>query len=255
MCYDIKTSLNAQLKKAKRENNPSVIAEIEEQMAPMTDLPLFHSSGFDHPKLFIYTAQSPNIPIIANWGLVPDWINGEKQKNDIWNSTLNARGESIFEKPSFKDAAKDGRCIIYIDGFYEHHYRSGQRIPHLIFNKNKEPLAIAGLWNEWKNEHEGLVINTFSIVTSPANKLMSEIHNNPKIESARMPLILSEADEAIWLNPKIEEKETINSLIKAAPDGGLEAYTVRKLKGKSYLGNVEKTTERFEYAEIHTLFD
>ncbi len=255
MCYDIKTSLATQLKKAKRENNAAAIAEIEEKLAPMTDLPLFHSSGFDHPKLLIYTSESPNLPILANWGLVPTWVNDEKQKNERWNSTLNAKGETIFEKPSFKDAAIKGRCVLYLDGFYEHQHRNGEPIPHLIYRKNNESLAVAGLWNAWKNEQNGIVMNTFTIVTSPANLLMKGIHNNPKLEAARMPLILSELEEIHWLNPKLTDEKTIQSLIKAAPDGELKAHTVRKLKGKSYLGNVEKVAERFDYPEPLTLFD
>jgi len=73
MCYDIKTSLETQLKRAKRFNDERAIREIEEKLLPYLDLPLYHASGYSHPSLLIYTNDSPKTPIIASWGLVPHW--------------------------------------------------------------------------------------------------------------------------------------------------------------------------------------
>ena len=136
MCYDIKTSLETQLKRAKRFNDEQAIREIEEKLLPYLDLPLYHASGYSHPSLLIYTNDSPHIPIIASWGLVPHWVKDNTQRKKIWNNTLNARGETIFEKPSFRESARSKRCLIYVDGFYEHHHFKGKTYPFLIKRKD-----------------------------------------------------------------------------------------------------------------------
>ena len=117
MCYDIKASLEAQLTRAQREQDYQAIEEIMEKLIPLTDLPIHHASGFSHPELLIYTDRSPNFPVVATWGLVPHWVKDDEQRKKLWNNTLNARGETIFEKPSFRNAAKHNRCIVYVDGF------------------------------------------------------------------------------------------------------------------------------------------
>ena len=141
MCYDIKASYEAQLSRAKRKGDFVAVEEILEKLIPFTDLPLHHVSGFTHPKLLIYTNESPEFPIVATWGLVPHWVRDDIQKKKIWNTTLNARGETIFEKPSFKQSAKNNRCIIYIDGFYEHHHFNKKTYPFFIQRKDEKPIA------------------------------------------------------------------------------------------------------------------
>ena len=91
MCYDIKASLEAQLNRARRNNDEQAIKEIIEKLLPLTDVPIFHASGFSHPKLFIYTDDEPELPAVASWGLVPHWVKDSEQQKKIWNSTLNAR--------------------------------------------------------------------------------------------------------------------------------------------------------------------
>lgn len=201
MCYDIKVRLEAQLKRARKRNDVQEIDEIIKNLVPLTDLPLYHSSGFSHPAILIYTDRSPDFPEVATWGLVPHWVKDNEQRNKLWNNTLNARGESIFEKPSFKNSAKNNRCIVYVDGFYEHHHFKGKTYPYYIYSKNTEPLALAGLWSEWKDPVTGETINTFSIVTTAGNKMMARIHNNPKLNEPRMPVILPQELEDKWLNP------------------------------------------------------
>ena len=72
-----------------------------EKLTPLTDLPLYHASGFSHPELLIYTNESPEFSMVATWGLVSHWVRDEEQLKKTWNNMLNARGETIFEKPSF----------------------------------------------------------------------------------------------------------------------------------------------------------
>ena len=145
MCYDIKVSHEAQLKRAIRRGDWAAVEEIEEMLMPYTDLPLHHASGFTHPEILIYTDEQPEYPIVATWGLVPHWVHDEAQQKKLWNSTLNAKGETIFKKPSFRESAKNKRCLVYVDGFYEHHHFGGNTYPFYIHRKDKEPFIMAGL--------------------------------------------------------------------------------------------------------------
>jgi putative SOS response-associated peptidase YedK len=252
MCYDIKASLEAQLNRARRNNDEQAIKEIIEKLLPLTDVPIFHASGFSHPKLFIYTDADPELPAVASWGLVPHWVKDGEQQKKIWNSTLNARGESIFDKPSFRDAARHNRCLIYVDGFYEHHHFKGKTYPFYIHGKNNEPLALGGLWSRWRDSETGEVLKTFTIVTTKGNSLLSKIHNNPKLEGPRMPLILPSELEDDWLQPVEDELDIklIEELISSYPSEWLDAYTVHRLRGKEYLGNVPETVELVVYEEL-----
>ena len=143
MCYDIKASLEAQLKRAKRSNDLAAIMEIEQKLIPYTDLPVHHKSGFAHPKLLIYTKESPNVPIIAHWGLIPHWVKDADLKNKIWNSTINARGETLAEKPSFRDAYRKVGIAIENDNYHPpksiHHTHIGS-IGNLGLNLMRERL-------------------------------------------------------------------------------------------------------------------
>lgn len=252
MCYDIKASLESQLKRAKRLGDETAVKEIEKDLVPYTSLPIYHASGFQHPKLLIYTDRSPNYPEIAIWGLVPHWVKDKEQLSKFWNNTLNARGETIFEKPSFRTSAKHHRCVIYVDGFYEHHHYNNNTYPFFIHFKNNQPLPLGGLYSEWTNPETSETINTFTIVTTEGNELLGKIHNNPKIKGPRMPLILTNESEEIWLSSIIEpaDETMIQQQIQPFTENEFEAYTVHKLRGKTYLGNTEETAEAFVYVEL-----
>ncbi len=252
MCYDIKASTEAQLQRAKRHGDKDAVQQIEQQLIPFTDLPLHHASGFQHPKLLIYTEEHPWKPEVATWGLIPHWVKDRQQASKYWNNTLNARGETIFEKPSFRDAAREHRCLIYIEGFYEHHHYNKKTYPFFISRPNQEPLILAGLWNRWQDPDSGEIEATFSIVTTKGNRLLSRIHNNPKLEGPRMPLILPEALADSWLqeiDEKLDEKMILD-LVEAYPDEGLQAHTVRRLRGKEYPGNIPEISAPYSYPEL-----
>lgn len=252
MCYDIKASLESQLKRARYRGDLQAIDEILEKLIPLTDLPIYHASGFSHPEILIYTDDSIDFPKVATWGLVPNWIKDEVHLKNLWDHTLIARGETIFEKPSFKEAAMHGRCLIYIDGFYEHHHYNNKTYPFFIQRNDKKPIVLAGLWNEWINQETNGRMNTFSIVTTKGNLLMDKIHNNPKIECSRMPLILPDALAGLWLKPIENDLDKINlqELIKSYPEDLLKAHSVHKLRGKEYLGNVEEISDKVDYKEL-----
>lgn len=252
MCYDIKTSVETQLKRAKQKGDKSAEEEIMERLIPLTDLPLFHSMGFSHPTVLIYTDRSPDFPEVATWGLLPHWVSDTAQMKKTWNNTLNARGETIFEKSSFRDAAKHARCLIYVDGFYEHHHFNKETYPFYIYRRDNEPMIFAGLYSEWNNPETGGKMNTFSIVTTNGNTMLSKIHNNPKLDGPRMPVILPEELADKWLIAYNDEldKQSIAELIKEYPADELTAHTVHKLRGKKSLGNSEGVSDYYHYPEL-----
>lgn len=252
MCYDIKTKLEAMLKRARYKNDETRIADLLKELEPYVQDDIFHASGFTHPKLLIYTNKDPYMPILSTWGLVPNWVKDEKQLQEIWNRTLNARGETIFDKASFRHSARQKRCLIYLTGFYEHHESKGNKYPFLIKRKDGEAMAVAGLWSEYTNRDTGEILNTFSIVTTHANPLMAKIHNNPKLPEPRMPVILPEDLVDNWLIPCNDEtdKSLLLDLVHPYPSEELEAFPVRKIRGKDALGNVPESAERFDYPEL-----
>ncbi|WP_233244107.1 SOS response-associated peptidase [Tamlana fucoidanivorans] len=226
-----------------------------ERLVPLTDLPIYHASGFSHPELLIYTDESPEFPIVATWGLVPHWVENDEAGKKLWNNTLNARSETFFEKPSFREAARHSRCIIYVDGFYEHHHFEKKTYPYFIYRKDSEPLALTGLWTEWRKDNGGREY-TFSIVTTEGNPMMARIHNNPKLKGPRMPLILNEEDEDKWLVQIAGGLEfgEVKSIIRPFPEAELSSHTVSKLRGKEYKGNVEEISNEVIYPELNNLF-
>src|SRR5690606_22562711 len=187
--------------------------------------------------------------------LIPHWVRDEAQMKKTWNSTLNARGETIFEKNSFRSAAKKSRCLIYVDGFYEHHHFNKETYPFFIHRKDKEPMILAGLYNEWNNPDTGGKLTSFSIVTTTGNSMMGQIHNNPKLDGPRMPVILPDELADKWLIEYKDEldKRSIEELVREYPATELSAYTVDKLRGKNSKGNSEEASKPFYYAELPEL--
>jgi len=150
-------------------------------------------NGFSFPVLPIITHNRPNSIQLFDWGLLPNW----SQDKDFRKNTLNARIESIAEKPSFKHSIHN-RCLVLVDGFYEYHWldskgKSKQR--YLMTMPDNEPFALGGLWNIWADRKTGKVLNTCTILTIEANEQMARIHNSKK----RMPLILNRHEEKQWL--------------------------------------------------------
>jgi len=137
------------------------------------------------------------------WGLVPAWAKDEK----FGARMINARAETIREKPSFKDAFKFKRCLVPADGFIEWKNTEGGKQPHYITLKNNELFAFAGIWSEWKKG--GGLLWTFSIITTDCNSLVQPIH-------PRMPVILSPEDYDSWLDTS-SEPNTLHSLLTSFP--------------------------------------
>ncbi len=150
------------------------------------------------------------------WGLVPSWSKDIK----IGNKLINARAETLSEKPSFRNAFKRQRCIIPASGFFEWKKEGDQRIPTYIRLKNQKLFAMAGLWEKWQNS-DGSILQTFTIITVSPNRFMESIHN-------RMPAILKPEEESIWLDPSIQNKNDLHQLLQPYADEDMEAYAVSK---------------------------
>lgn len=256
MCYDVAYQTKRSLEYAKkRSKDPKVIEELEEKWKKVEHiLPVrYHTSGFEHLPLPVFADAAPLLPKAFLWGLIPPWVKDAKQARQLSNKTLNARAETIFEKPAFRLAAKHSRCLIMIDHFYEHYHLKGKTYPHLIRMQNQEPMVLGGLWSEWLDPDSEKKIRSVSIVTTPANELMRKIHNNPKVKEARMPLILADDLQDEWLM-EVEEpsdEELIKELCQPYPDHEMEAYPVGSLRGKNAAGNTAQSMEKKDYLELN----
>ncbi|RCS53950.1 SOS response-associated peptidase [Bremerella cremea] len=153
---------------------------------------------------------------LLHWGLIPSWADDPK----IGNHMINARGETVAEKPSFRTALKRRRCLVLADGFYEWKKEGKAKQPHFIRMKDDGPIAFAGLWEHWRKN--GLTIESCTIITTSANKLMSELHD-------RMPVILSGNDIDLWLDQKVEDSKTLLPMLDPYPDEEMETYPVSTL--------------------------
>ena len=116
MCFNARYRLEIAMRRAKMYS-PKDVTHWENELKQYDEG--FQISGFAHPKVIIYTNDKPYEPKLSTWGLIPSWA---KDAYSIWNKTLNARGETIFEKPSFKKSAEEKRCLIPVEGFYEYHH-------------------------------------------------------------------------------------------------------------------------------------
>ncbi|MBA4495576.1 SOS response-associated peptidase [Paenactinomyces guangxiensis] len=153
---------------------------------------------------------------LLRWGLIPFWSKDTK----IGNRMINARSETVHEKPSFKRLLKRQRCLILSSGFYEWKKTGNGKQPCFIRLASGEPFAFAGLWDHWKQGDKE--ITSCTIITTIPNDLMKPIHH-------RMPAILRPEDEAAWLDPGLEEPNVLRSLLNPYPAEEMAAYPVSNL--------------------------
>jgi putative SOS response-associated peptidase YedK len=168
-------------------------------------------------------APSQLLPIIRNdnpaaitlvsWGFLPSWVKDfEKMKPQI-----NARAESVTEKPYWRSAFKKHRCLIPSTGYYEWQKAAGGKQPYFIHLENSEPFAMAGLFSTYTNQ-AGEVASGYAVITTAANKQLADIHH-------RMPVILNQNDEQPWLDPELPAADA-KSLLQSYPSVDMEAYPV-----------------------------
>lgn len=155
-----------------------------------------HFISFTHPLTPVIFNKNPNKIQLFHWGLIPSW----SKDKDIQKFTLNAKIETLSDKPSFKNSITS-RCLILATGFMEWQWldpKGKHKQKYLISIPNEEPFAMAGLWNTWLDKTTGELVDTYTMITTEANELMSRIHNIKK----RMPVILTPENEQDWLKGK-----------------------------------------------------
>jgi putative SOS response-associated peptidase YedK len=152
------------------------------------------------------------------WGLIPSWA----KEAAIGNKLINARGETVAEKPSFRSALKRRRCLALVDGWFEWKQSTKPKTPYLFRRKDGRPMAFAGLWEEWTAPDTGELIRTCTLITTGPNPLMAPIHD-------RMPVILSPEAQELWLRPEPQEASVLQPLLVPNENEPLEAWEVARV--------------------------
>lgn len=163
--------------------------------------PFYFKSAFEHPVIPIIYGNNQGQRTIApmQWGLIPDWAQSDEQRSRLRKATLNARAETILQKPAFRDAAHSNRCIVPASGFVEWQLLNGRKKPWYIHPYSENLFSIAAIWNSHIEPYTNQPCKTFSIITVPANPLLEKIHNTQK----RMPAILPAEAVNQWLSPSL----------------------------------------------------
>jgi putative SOS response-associated peptidase YedK len=167
------------------------------------------------PIAVVRLAESKRQLVLMRWGLLPSWVKDPKSVSLIFN----ARGETVRDKPAFRNAMTYRRCLIPADGFYEWRTAGGgRRQPYYVRKRDGGPLAFAGLWETWTGPN-GEELDTAAVVTTRANRTLSLIHD-------RMPVVIAPEAFTLWLDCVHVDAATAACLIVPAPDDLLEAYEI-----------------------------
>lgn len=205
--------------------------------------PMPFVSGFSFPIVPVIIKNGAKTFVPANWGLIPHWVNDRSKADEIRLHTLNAMAETVHEKPSFRKAFAQNRCIVPVSGYFEWHHQGKEKFPFYIKGTEQRILAMAGIMDVWTDKETGEIIHSFSVCTTQANPLMSRIHNSKK----RMPVILPEGAEEEWLNPALspvlarelllpfpEEKITAHPIARFNPSLAQGNFSEEMLKPENY---------------------
>ena len=187
-----------------------VIAETFAEWGP--DAPRYNIAPTQ--PVAVVTENSPRALEMMRWGLVPSWA----KDTSIGSRLLNARAETLTEKPSFRTALTRRRCLLPADGFYEWQKQGKTKQPLRIHRRDDALFAFAGLWDEWTSP-DGSPLRSCTIITVAPNELMATIHN-------RMPAMLRPEDEASWLDASMTSLNDLLALLAPYPDDEIEAHPV-----------------------------
>lgn len=210
-------------------------------------LPLyFFVSGFSHPALPVISSEGIRL---FHWGLIPFWVKDAAQAATMRSKTLNAVGETVFEKASYKYSIRKHRCLLPVSGFFEWREFQGRKYPYFIHSRESGLFSLGCIHATWTDKGSGEIHRTFSILTTPANPLMAAIHNKKQ----RMPLVIPAWKEAAWLDTGLGAT-ALRKLIQPADDKALTAHTVsRELNYVRAERNTPRATAAVEYAELPPL--
>jgi putative SOS response-associated peptidase YedK len=165
----------------------------------------------------VVVRNSPNHIEMMRWGLIPFWA----KDASIGSRMINARAETVAEKPSFRRSLRSQRCLVPASGFFEWKRGGDAKTPHFIHLPDEPLFAFAGLYDSWQDP-DGQTVQSYTILTTTPNDLMADIHN-------RMPVILRREDEDEWLDPENTETEHLLPLLRPYPASEMEAYPVSKM--------------------------
>lgn len=166
-------------------------------------------------KAYVVSNEAPGALQLFQWGLIPSWSKDPKMGGKL----INARAETVLEKPSFRNAIKQRRCLVIGDSFYEWKKEGKEKTPFRILRPNHELLVMGGIWETWRGE--GKVIHSFSIITTGPNAEMMPIHD-------RMPLVLPDVNaRRMWLEER--DPAAVEGMLQVPADGLLEMYVVSNL--------------------------
>lgn len=155
--------------------------------------------------------------VMLKWGLIPSWAKDPAMGMKL----INARAETVAEKPSFRKAFRQRRCLVLADGFYEWQKEGQTKQPYYIRMKDERPFAFAGLWEHW-TDAEGNVLETCALLTTEPNEIMTPIHH-------RMPVILNPNAYDLWLDPTLHDVSRLTTLLQSYPAEEMMANPVSRL--------------------------
>jgi putative SOS response-associated peptidase YedK len=196
-----------------------VVAEVFELVDVPPILPRYNLAPTQEAAVVRVVAPgAPRTLDPLRWGLIPYWA----QDPAIGNHMINARADSVADKPAFRDSFRRRRCLVPADGFYEwKKVEPKVRQPYLIRRQDRLPFAFAGLWSSWRGPDSARPLETFTILTTGPNDLLRPLHD-------RMPVILDRSDFAAWLDPANRDAARLQALLAPAPAAGWEAVPVSR---------------------------
>ena len=204
------------------------------------------------PTREIYVVRQPNDHTnlaVASWGLIGHWYKDESQARASQSHAINARAESVFEKPTFRDSFRQHRCLIPADGYYEWATALGKispKQPFYISREDKKSLSMAGIWSTWSSPL-GNTIETVAVITRAAVGILLPIHS-------RMPLLLPQDRWESWLDPTLRDMAELRDLMEfSSPDAGLTVHAVSRAVN-FVANNGVAMTESITLGEPETLF-
>jgi putative SOS response-associated peptidase YedK len=193
----------------------SLLPEISIDEQVIIDFRPSYNIAPSQPVLTMLNDQARSLTF-TRWGLMPSWSTDKTTGYNL----INARRETLFEKPMFRALAQKQRCLIFADGFYEWQQEGQRKQPYFIRRIDQQPMAFAGLWDAWKNQ--GTTVISSTIITTTASRLLAPIHE-------RMPVIMPREGYAAWLDPSPASVEAMQHCLMLEPLDTLEAYAVALL--------------------------
>jgi len=226
------------LAKSKEEIQKRFAVQIKTPIVPQFNIAPMQSCA-------VITNQTPNELQFFQWGLIPSWSIDRSTAMNM----INARAESVYQKIPFKHIVKNQRCLVPSDGFFEWRKEGKNKVPYRFNLNNEEAFSYAGLWDSWKNEETGDLVNTFTIITTEANKVVKAVHD-------RMPVILRKDLEKLWIAEDVTESQAI-SLLKPYDTEQMYSYAVHRAVNDARNNTPEciQAAPRFYPGETMSLFD